>query len=374
MISSRQYSINIRSSMNLAVPITLRKVGVPKEIKQHEYRVAMTPAGVKTLVKKGCDVFVEKNAGTAAGFKDTDYSDVGALVVNKEEVFSQSDMIVKVKEPLPSEYGLIKLNQVVFTFFHFAGIYGLEDEMGHAGAICIAYETVQKENGHLPILAPMSEVAGRLAVQEGMRFLTKNNAGMGMLLSGIPGVEPAKVVVIGAGTVGLNATKLAAGLGATVYILDNNLEKLRQVSSTMPNNVITVYSTEKSIGDKLKEADLVIGSVLVPGKAAPKLVSSDMLMNMKEGSVFVDVAIDQGGMTEVSKPTSHDNPVFKYGPVTMYCVANMPGIVPYTSTMGLTNATLPYIVSLVNDGVYGAAKKYPELKPAISSQCHDIEF
>ncbi len=360
--------------VGLTIPTSLKRVGVPKEVKQHEYRVSMTPAGVRTLVKKGCDVFVETNAGTVAGFSDSEYKKSGAFIVNKKEVFDNSDMIVKVKEPLKNEFSFIKENQVVFTFFHFAGIYGLEDEMGHAGAICIAYETVQKKDGYLPILAPMSEVAGRLAIQEGMRFLTKNNNGKGMLLSGIPGVEPANVVIIGAGTVGTNAAQLAAGLGSQVYILDNNLEKLRQLSATMPKNVQTVYSTETTLAKCLRKADLVVGGVLIPGKAAPKLVSSEMLMNMTEGSVFVDVAIDQGGMTEVSKPTSHNDPVFKHGPVTMYCVANMPGIVPNTSTNGLTNATLPYVVSLATDGIYGAVEKYPELKPAISSQCHDFKF
>lgn len=373
MILSRPYSLQVRAS-NIKMPMILKKIGVPKEIKQHEYRVSMTPAGVTTLVTKGCDVFVETNAGTAAGFSDEAYKVAGASIVSKKEVFEYSDMIVKVKEPLPKEFPLIKENQVIFTFFHFAGVYGLEDEMGHAGAICIAYETVQREGGYLPILAPMSEVAGRLAIQEGMRFLTKNNNGKGLLLSGIPGVEPAKVVVIGAGTVGTNAAQLAAGLGSRVYILDNNLEKLRQLANTMPKNVSTIYSTETSITNMLSNADLVVGGVLIPGKAAPKLVSSNMLMNMQEGSVFVDVAIDQGGMTDVSRPTSHDDPVFKHGPVTMYCVANMPGIVPNTSTQGLTNATLPYIVSLANDGIYGAVNKYPELKPAITSQCHDFKF
>lgn len=368
MILSRTKTISVKAMVGLSAPLSLRRVGVPKEIKQHEYRVSMTPSGVQTLIKRGCDVFVETNAGTAAGFSDNDYKESGAHIVSKTEVFKYSDMIVKVKEPLPNEYSLIKENQVVFTFFHFAGIPGLEDEMGHAGAICIAYETVQKQDGYLPILAPMSEVAGRLAIQEGMRFLTKNNNGKGILLSGIPGVEPTKVVVIGAGTVGTNAAQLAAGLGARVYILDNNLEKLRQLSNTMPKNIYTIYSTETSLKEHLKNADLVVGGVLIPGKAAPKLVSSEMLMNMSEGSVFVDVAIDQGGMTDVSKATSHNDPVFKHGPVTMYCVANMPGIVPNTSTNGLTNATLPYVVSLATDGLYGAVEKYPELKNAISSR------
>lgn len=342
-----------------------RTVGVPKEIKTHEYRVSMTPHGVHSLASKGCKVLVEKGAGVGSGFKDEDYVRAGAVVTDKHNVFESSDIIVKVKEPQESEYDMIQKDQVVFTFFHFAGCPGLEDAMKKQGAVCFAYETVQKADGTLPILAPMSEVAGRLAVQEGMRFLTKNNGGNGMLMSGLPGVEPATVVIIGAGIVGANAATLASGLGAKVYLLDNNVARLRSLSQTMGRNVYTIYSTPSSLHDYLCEADLAIGGVLLPGKETPKLVSVDMLKDMKEGSVFVDVAIDQGGMTPLSRPTSHDNPVFKVAGVTMYCVPNMPGIVPSTSTRALANATLPYIEALATKGWCESCCLYPELEKSM---------
>jgi alanine dehydrogenase len=338
-----------------------RVVGIPKEIKTHEYRVSMTPRGVQTLTHRGVRVLVEKGAGEGAGFMDNDYVRSGAKIACKEDVFHDSNLIVKVKEPQPSEYDLIKRDQVVFTFFHFAGVPGLEAAMKERGAICFAYETVKKSDGTLPILAPMSEVAGRLAVQEGMRFLSRNNGGSGILLSGVPGVEPANVVVIGGGIVGTNAAQLAAGLGAKVFLLDNNIQRLRQLAQTMPTNVYTIFSTPSSIHDYLSIADLAVGAVLIPGKETPKIVSVDMLKDMKVGSVFVDVAIDQGGITPLSTPTSHDNPVFKVAGVTMYCVANMPGIVPYTSTQALANATLPYVDALATKGWVQACDVYPEL-------------
>lgn len=339
----------------------LKNIGVPKESKSHEYRVSITPDGVRSLVNKGCNVFVESGAGLGAGFKDFLYSNAGAKLVQKEDVFAKSDLIVKVKEPHVTEYDLIKPGQAIFTFFHFAGNPGLEDIMRGKEALCIAYETIQKYDGTLPILAPMSEIAGRLAVQEGMRFLTKSHGGQGLLLSGVPGVEPATVVVIGAGTVGYNAAKVAAGLGAKVYLLDTNISRLRYLDQVMPPNVFTLNSTFDSLYDSILTADLVVGGVLVPGKEAPKIVGVDMLKNMKPGSVFVDVAIDQGGMTPLSVPTSHEKPVYSVGDMLMYCVPNLPGIVPQTSTMALTNVTLPYIEAIALYGFEHACAKKPEL-------------
>jgi len=342
-----------------------KTLGIPKEIKQHEYRVSMTPKGVKTIKKLGHNVIIETGAGHNSGYSDDEYEKMGAIISTRDTVFDYSDVIMKVKEPQESEYSLIRKDQTVFTFFHFAGCPGLEQAMKERDCICVQYETVQKDDGSLPILMPMSEIAGRLSIQEGMKFLLKNNEGRGILLSGVAGVEPANVVVIGGGTVGFNAAKLAAGLGAKVTILDNNISRLRFIENSLPPNVFTLFSTENSIEEQLMQADLVVGGVLIPGKEAPKLVDKSMIKKMKQGSVFVDVAIDQGGMTEVSRPTSHNKPIFKYEGVSMFCVPNMPGIVPYTSTNALANATLPYIIAIMDYGIEGAAIKYPELKGAI---------
>lgn len=344
---------------------SIRTLGIPKEIKQHEYRVSMTPQGVRSLTNVGHGVFVEKGAGHNSGYDDLDYENAGAIISTKESVFKYSDVIIKVKEPQEKEYNLFKKDQIIFTFFHFAGCLGLAEAMKETGSICLQYETIQKDDGSLPILIPMSEIAGRLSIQEGMKFLLKNNNGRGILLSGVAGVEPANVVIIGAGTVGYNAAKIASGLGAKVTVLDNNISRLRFIENHLPSNIYTLFSTEKTIKDQLINADLVIGGVLIPGKEAPKLVTSDMIMKMKKGSVFVDVAIDQGGMTEISRPTSHNHPIFKYGDVSMFCVPNMPGIVPYTSTNALSNATLPYISAIMDYNLSGAVIKYPELKKGI---------
>lgn len=339
-------------------------VGVPKEIKTHEYRVGMTPYGVKALTKQGIKVNIEKGAGLMAGFPDMHYVRAGANLLSKEEVFANSSLIVKVKEPQVDEYSLIRHGQTIFTYFHFAGCPGLQEAMQQAGAICIPYETVQKTNGSLPLLIPMSEIAGKLAIQEGMRFLLKNNGGAGVLLSGVTGVEPGTVVIIGGGVVGTNAANLASGLGAKVIIFDTDVERLRQLSYSLPKNVLLLYSSPDSIAEKISNADLVIGAVLLPGQETPKVISSEMLGEMKHGSVFVDVAIDQGGSTPQSHATTHENPVYNFENVTMYCVANMPGIVPVTATKALTNVTLPYVLALASNS-RDAYQKYPELKKAI---------
>lgn len=336
-------------------------VGVPREVKQHEYRVAMTPANVARLTSKGARVLVENHAGVGSGYFDSDYKAAGALLVDKERLFVESEVIVKVKEPQKDEYDWFCDGHIVFTFFHFAGCPGLEDEMRKRGVICFAYETLQMDDGSLPLLAPMSEIAGRLAIQEGAKFLNVNNGGSGVLLSGVPGVDRGVVVVIGAGTVGTNAALAAAGMGAQVYLLDVNIARLRQLSNIMPKNVVPVFSNEANIQEYLGKADVVVGAVLVLGKESPKLITLDMLGNMKRGSCFVDVAIDQGGMTVVSRPTTHNNPVFNVKGVNMYCVPNMPGIVPVTATQALSNATIPYVEALATMYLHDACEKFPEL-------------
>jgi len=338
-----------------------RTVGVPKEIKHQEYRVGLTPNGVRTLITQGIHVKVEKDAGIGAGYVDKLYKKAGAQIVTKEELFQGSDLIVKVKEPQPCEFDLFHQGQVVFTYFHFAGCPGLENAMRDKQVLCVPYETVQKADGSLPLLTPMSEIAGRLAVQEGMRFLTKNNGGAGLLLSGVPGVEPGKVVIVGAGVVGTNAAQLAAGLGARVFLFDVNDERLRHLSQVLPPNVVTVHSSQDFIWEHLLDTDLAVGAVLVPGKTAPKVITKDMIHCMPKGSVFVDVAIDQGGSCELSHPTTHESPVIDVNGVSLYCVANMPGIVPVTSTKALTNATLPYVTALAKQ----EEMKYPELVKAM---------
>ena len=327
------------------------KIGVPKEIKNNENRVGMTPAGVFELINSGHLVYVQENAGFGSGFTDTDYKEVGAKVLGTiEEVYSISDMIVKVKEPIKNEYPLIKANQVIFTYFHFASSEPLTKAMIKSKAICIAYETVEAEDGSLPLLIPMSEVAGRMAIQQGAKYLEKPIKGRGVLLGGVPGVPPGKVLVLGAGTVGIQAAKMAAGLGAHVTIMDINMSQLRYVNDVMPNHVVTEFSSAYNIKQRIKNHDLIIGGVLLKGAKAPKLITKDMLKLMRPGTVLVDVAVDQGGCIETSKPTTHQDPIYIIDDIVHYCVANMPGAVPYTSTLALTNVTLPYVLKLANIG------------------------
>ena len=325
-------------------------IGVPAEIKNNEKRVALTPFGTKELIKLKHSILIQSNAGLGSGFSDSDYLQAGASIVETiEEVYSSSDLIVKVKEPQPLEVDLIKENQLVFTFFHFAADKILTQGIIDSKSIAIAYETIESPDGSLPILIPMSEVAGRMSVQNGAKCLEGSMGGKGKLLSGVPGVEPAVVTVLGGGIVGSNAAKLAAGLGAQVNILDVNMNRLRYLDEIMPENVTTIYSNEHNLNKSLSYTDLLIGAVLIPGAKAPSLISKDMLKNMKDGSVIVDVAVDQGGCVETCRPTTHKDPTYIVEGIVHYCVSNMPGAVPYTSTLALTNVTLPYIKLLAND-------------------------
>ncbi|PTL99555.1 MAG: alanine dehydrogenase [Bacteroidetes bacterium] len=333
------------------------KIGVPKEIKNNENRVGMTPAGVFELTKNKHSVYVQKDAGIGSGFIDLDYIDAGAIVLNTiEEVYASSEMIVKVKEPIAEEYPLIKPHHVVFTYFHFASSEPLTKAMLKSGAVCIAYETVEDEDGSLPLLIPMSEVAGRMAIQQGAKYLEKPVKGRGVLLGGVPGVPPGRVLVLGAGIVGIQAAKMAAGLGAHVTVMDINMKQLRYVNDVMPSHVVTEFSSEYNIRKRIKDHDLIIGGVLVKGAKAPKLITRDMLKDMRPGTVLVDVAVDQGGCIETTKATTHEDPTFIIDDVVHYCVANMPGAVPYTSTLALTNVTLPYVLKLAKQGWEKASK------------------
>ncbi len=338
-------------------------IGVPKEIKKNENRVALLPVGAQTLISNGHKVLVETNAGLGSGFSDEDYKAVGAEIASTpEEVFANAEMIMKVKEPIDKEYTMIREGQIVFTYFHFAASKELTEAMMANKCIAIAYETVQKADRSLPLLIPMSEVAGRMAPQEGAKYLEKEMGGRGVLLGGVPGTGPADVMVLGGGIVGTNAAKIAAGFGARVTIYDNNLYRLRYLDDVMPKNVTTMMSNEYYIRAGLPKADLVIGAVLIPGAKAPKLITRDMLSLMKESSVVVDVSVDQGGCIETCKPTTHANPTYVVDGVLHYCVANMPGAVPHTSTLALTNATLPYAVEIANKGYVEAIKSNPEIK------------
>lgn len=324
-------------------------IGVPKEIKTNENRVALVPAGSEILVRQGHTVLIENNAGVESGFTNEDYTSTGAqIVATAKGVFDQADMIMKVKEPLPPEYDLIRENQIVFTYFHFAASRELTDAMIRNKAVSIAYETVETANGNLPLLVPMSEVAGRMAVQEGAKYLEKYFGGRGLLLGGIPGVKPANVTIIGGGIVGTNAAKMAAGMGANVTILDVDLERLRYLDDVMAKNVNTLISSPYTIRESIATADIVIGAVLLPGAKAPNLITRDMLKLMQPGAVIVDVAVDQGGCVETIHPTTHEEPTYVVNGIIHYAVANMPGAVPRTSTIGLTNATLPYAVQITN--------------------------
>jgi len=338
-------------------------IGVPKEIKANENRVALLPVGASILIKNGHKVVVETNAGAGSGFSDEDYKKVGAEIASTpSEIFSIAQMIMKVKEPIEQEYKLIKNGQILFTYFHFAASKGLTEAMMKAKCVAIAYETVQKVDRSLPLLIPMSEVAGRMAPQEGAKYLEKAMGGRGILLGGVPGTGPAEVMVLGGGIVGTNAAKIAAGLGAKVTIYDNNLYRLRYLDDVMPKNVTTMMSNDYYIRAGLPKADLVIGAVLIPGTKAPKLVTKEMLGLMKEGSVIVDVSVDQGGCIETCHPTTHEKPTYVVDGVLHYCVANMPGAVPHTSTLALTNATLPYAVEIANKGYEAAIKTNQEIK------------
>ncbi|GAB3199546.1 alanine dehydrogenase [Pontibacter aydingkolensis] len=338
-------------------------IGVPKEIKNNENRVGVTPAGVVELVRNGHTVYVQSTAGEGSGFTDDMYEGAGATILPTiEDVYSIAEMIIKVKEPIESEYSLIKEDQLLFTYFHFASYEPLTHAMIKQKAVCLAYETVERADRSLPLLVPMSEVAGRMSIQEGAKYLEKPLKGRGILLGGVPGVRPAKVMILGGGVVGTNAAKMAAGMGADVTILDTNLARLRYLDDVMPANVNTFMSNEYNIRELLSTHDLIIGAVLIPGAKAPHLITRDMLKDMRPGTVVVDVAVDQGGCIETCKPTTHENPTYIIDDVVHYCVANMPGAVPYTSTLALTNATLPYAIQLANKGWKQACADSNELK------------
>ena len=350
-------------------------IGVPKEIKNNESRVGMTPAGVFELVKHGHQVVIQSAAGIGSGFSDQDYNDVGAEIASTlEEVYLRADMIVKVKEPIEQEYRLVKKDQVVFTYFHFASCEPLTRAMLESGAVCIAYETVEDKEGHLPLLTPMSEVAGRMAIQQGAKYLEKPIKGRGVLLGGVPGVAPGKVLVLGAGVVGIQAAKMAAGLGAHVTILDVNMKRLRYVNDIMPPHVVTEFSNEYNIRKHIKTHDLIVGGVLIRGGKAPNLITREMLKEMRPGTVIVDVAVDQGGCVETSRPTTHQDPTYIIDDVVHYCVANMPGAVPYTSTVALTNVTLPYVINLANKGWEQACKDDSGLAKGLNVVSHELTY
>ena len=342
-------------------------VGIPKEIKNNENRVSLPPSGARELVQRGHTVYVQHTAGINSGFTDEDYEKAGAHILPSiEDVYGTAEMIIKVKEPIESEYGLVREGQLVFTYFHFACDQQLTEAMIKSKSVCMAYETVVDRQGALPLLIPMSEVAGRMSVQEGARFLEKPQGGKGILLGGVPGVKPAKVLVLGGGVVGTNAAFMAAGLGADVTICDISLPRLRQLNEFMPKNVKTLFSSAHNIEQELATTDLVIGAVLIPGAKAPHLITRPMLKLMKKGSVLVDVAIDQGGCFETSHPTTHAEPTYEVDGIIHYCVANIPGAVPCTSTLALTNATLPYAVKLADMGWEKACETDSGLKKGLN--------
>ncbi|KPK23065.1 MAG: alanine dehydrogenase [Nitrospira bacterium SG8_3] len=338
-------------------------IGILKEFKAEENRVALTPGGVEVMVQNGHKVFLEKDAGRASGFQDKDYAEAGAdIVKDSSGIFSEAEMILGVREPQPEEYAHIREEQIFFNFFHLASSESLTQSMMKAGAICIAYETIQKPDGHLPLLTPMSEIAGPMAIQEGAKYLEMAQGGHGILLGGVPGVDPGTVLIIGGGVVGMNAAKMACGLGAKVYVLDQSLERLRYLSDVMPRNCFPLMSKPVTIRRLVQEADVVVGAVLIPGSKTPKLVTRDMLKTMKKGTVLVDVAIDQGGCFETSRPTTHSEPTYIIDDIVHYCVGNMPGAVPKTSTLALTNATLPYAIEIANKGWRRAFLENSEIK------------
>lgn len=348
-------------------------VGVPREIKADEYRVAMLPSGVEELVTSGHEVIVERGAGAGSGIVADEYEAAGATIVEShEEVFSAADLIVKVKEPLAAEWPLLKPNQLVFTYFHFAADEELTRNVLESQATAIAYETLQGRNGDLPLLTPMSEVAGRMSIQEGAKYLERPEEGRGILLGGVPGVEPAHIAILGGGVVGKNAAQIAAGFQADVVILDINVNRLRYLEDIMPANVNTVFSDRHSIRDQLRRADLIIGGVLIPGARAPRLVTADDLSHMKQGAVIIDVCIDQGGCTETSRPTTHADPTYIVDDIVHYCVTNMPGAVGRTSTYALCNVTFPYVLRIANHGLSKAMSADPGLAKAVNMQAGKI--
>lgn len=350
-------------------------IGVPKEIKNNENRVGVTPAGAYELVKRNHEVYVQATAGDGSGFSDEEYVEAGAKILPTiDAVYDIAEMIVKVKEPIEQEYSLIKENQLVFTYFHFASHRPLTEAMIKSKSVCLAYETVELNDRSLPLLTPMSEVAGRMSIQEGAKFLEKPMKGRGVLLGGVPGVAPGNVLIIGGGVVGTQAAKMAAGLGANVTIMDISLPRLRELADILPANVTTMYSSEYNIKKLIKTSDLIVGAVLIPGAKAPNLIRKEMLKDMRSGTVLVDVAVDQGGCIETSKPTTHENPTFIIDDVVHYCVANMPGAVPYTSTIALSNATLPYVIQLANKGWEKACEENEPLKKGLNIIKGDVVY
>lgn len=342
-------------------------IGVPKEIKTNESRVALTPSGVLEMKKYGHTVYVQSKAGLGSGFTDADYKKQGAKILKTiEDVYKKAEMIMKVKEPIKKEYNLIKKDQLVFTYFHFASHKPLTTAMIKSKSVCLAYETVELPDRTLPLLVPMSEVAGRMAIQQGAKFLEQPARGRGVLLGGVPGVPPGKVLILGGGVVGTQSAKMAAGLGASVTIMDISLPRLRALNDILPANVTTMYSNTLNIANAIKDHDLIVGAVLIPGAKAPNLITKKMLKEMRPGTVLVDVAVDQGGCIETCKPTTHENPTFIIDDVVHYCVANMPGAVPYTSTVALTNATLPYAVQLANKGWKKACQDDASLRKGLN--------
>ena len=343
------------------------KIGIPKEIKTNENRVSLTPGGALDLINKGHEVYVQTLAGAGSGFLDEEYSAAGAIILDSiEAVYDIAEMIIKVKEPIEQEYGLIKEGQIVFTYFHFASHRPLVDAMIKSKAICIAYETVENPDGSLPLLIPMSEVAGRMAVHIGANYLESPMGGKGILLGGVPGVKPAEVMIIGGGIVGTQAAKMASGMGANVVVLDINLNRLRYLEDILPDNVDTLFSSTHNIKETSKTADLIIGAVLIPGAKAPNLITRDMLKDIQNGTVLIDVAVDQGGCIETCKPTTHEDPIYTIDDVIHYCVANMPGAVPFTSTLALTNATLAYVLNIANKGWKQACMDNPLLAKGLN--------
>ena len=350
-------------------------IGIPKEIKDSEHRVGMTPSGVQTLIQNGHDVYVQNSAGQGSGYSDKDFSNVGAkLLKTIEGIYNISEMIIKVKEPLKKEYSLIKKGQIIYTFFHFASSLELTKAMIDSKSVCIAYETVENPDKSLPLLTPMSEVAGRMAAQQGAKFLEKHQKGCGILLGGVPGVSPAKAVVIGGGVVGTQSAKMLAGLGADVTILDISLDRLRELDDIMPKNVNTKFSNQYNIKEAILDAHLVIGAVLLPGAKAPNLITKDMLKKLSKGTVLVDVAVDQGGCFETTKPTTHNSPTYLIDDVLHYSVANMPGAVPMTSTEALTNATIAYAIEIANKGWKIACEDNEPLKKGLNIINGDIVY
>ena len=350
-------------------------IGIPKEIKESEHRVGMTPSGVQTLIQNGHDVYVQNSAGQGSGHSDEDYLNVGASILKTiEEVYEISEMIIKVKEPLKKEYTLIKEGQIIYTYFHFASSLELTKAMIDSKSVCIAYETVENSDGSLPLLTPMSEVAGRMAAQQGAKFLEKHQKGCGILLGGVPGVSPAKAVVLGGGVVGTQSAKMLAGLGADVTILDINLERLRELDDILPKNVKTKFSNHYNIEKEIQNAHLVIGAVLIAGAKAPSLITRSMLRDLKKGTVLVDVAVDQGGCFETTKPTTHNSPTYIIDDVLHYSVANMPGAVPMTSTEALTNATVSYAIELANKGWKKACNENEPLRKGLNIVDGDIVY